>query len=417
MAEPRWARLGLAKLGGDRTEKGWHMAAVERPEGGAHRRAGGSRVGRWPKIVIGVVVVLLLAALAASLISIPYYAITPGEAVAVNSVLSVPGAVARSHRGRVLFVYVELTPLRAIEYPYFALDSSATLYKSQSILGLASAHQYQLEGEIDMADAHEAATYVGLRELGYRVDASPDGARIYLVEQGSPAEGVLRVGDVVTSVEGRPTPTTLALARAIEVHTPGTRLRLTYRGYLSASTRHVAITLGEFYVLGSGASRTYACLSLRAGRHDRPYYLKDGKVLSCAGVESVADYLLSDLPFPVSFATGGIVGPSAGLAFTLGLIDRLDPANLTNGLVVAATGTMSISGAVGPIGGVTQKTIAVRRAGGQVFFVPKAEYAKARAAAGPHLRIFGVNSITEVLADLRSIGGRIVVHRRAAAAT
>jgi PDZ domain-containing protein len=86
---------------------------------------------------------------------------------------------------------------------------------------------------------------------------------------------------------------------------------------------------------------------------------------------------------------------------------ELDPANLTGGLKVAATGTMSIDGTVGDVGGVAQKTVAVRGAGANVFLVPPQEYAVAKAHAGPHLKVYAVSTIGEAVHILESLGGRV----------
>src|SRR5208282_5475548 len=104
-------------------------------------------------------------------------------------------------------------------------------------------------------------------------------------------------------------------------------------------------------------------------------------------------FKVGPLPVKVDLSSEGIVGPSAGLAFTLGLIQELDAADLTGGRKVAATGTMSIDGSVGDVGGVAQKTIAVGGAGASVFFVPDQEYAVAKAKAGPNLKVYAVSSI------------------------
>jgi PDZ domain-containing protein len=110
----------------------------------------------------------------------------------------------------------------------------------------------------------------------------------------------------------------------------------------------------------------------------------------------------------VSIDSEGIIGPSAGLAFTIGLLEKLDPADLTGGKRVAATGTMSITGAVGDVGGVAQKTVAVRDAGAVLFLVPPQELAVARAHAGPNLKVVAVSTIGQAIAALEHIGGRLV---------
>ena len=79
------------------------------------------------------------------------------------------------------------------------------------------------------------------------------------------------------------------------------------------------------------------------------------------------------LPFEVNIDTGQIGGPSAGLAFTLTLIDELSPGNLTGGADVAVTGEIELDGTVGAIGGLAQKVSAVRQAGVRTFLVPTAQ--------------------------------------------
>jgi Lon-like protease len=76
------------------------------------------------------------------------------------------------------------------------------------------------------------------------------------------------------------------------------------------------------------------------------------------------------LPFEVDIETNTIGGPSAGLAFTLALIDELTPGELACGDKIAVTGTISLDGSVGPIGGLAQKVSAVHQNGVKTFLVP-----------------------------------------------
>src|SRR5205807_5116988 len=89
-----------------------------------------------------------------------------------------------------------------------------------------------------------------------------------------------------------------------------------------------------------------------------------------------------DLPFEIDIDSGSVVGPSAGVAYALELLDALTPGELTGGAKVAATGDLRLDGTVGPIGGVAQKAVTVRRAGATAFLVPKENYAEAKAHAG-----------------------------------
>jgi hypothetical protein len=113
------------------------------------------------------------------------------------------------------------------------------------------------------------------------------------------------------------------------------------------------------------------------------------------------------LPAIVKINTADIGGPSAGLAMTLALINRLSGGTLTGGHVIAATGTMSADGQVGAVGGVEEKAVAVHNAGATYFMVPDGDgnVNAARAAHEPDLTILPVRSLKQALSDLRRLGG------------
>jgi PDZ domain-containing protein len=115
-----------------------------------------------------------------------------------------------------------------------------------------------------------------------------------------------------------------------------------------------------------------------------------------------------DLPFEVDISSGEIGGPSAGLAFTLTLLDELTPGELTGGTVVGVTGTIDEEGNVGPIGGLRQKTTAVKAAGADVFIVPagqsEADLAAARKEAGD-MPVVAVATLDDALRALADLGG------------
>ena len=78
---------------------------------------------------------------------------------------------------------------------------------------------------------------------------------------------------------------------------------------------------------------------------------------------------LTDASLKVSLKDTG--GPSGGLIFSLGLVELLAPENLLQGRKIAATGTISKSGAVGAIGGVQEKIVAARAAGVELLFISR----------------------------------------------
>ncbi|MBD0743074.1 S16 family serine protease [Streptomyces sp. CBMA152] len=115
----------------------------------------------------------------------------------------------------------------------------------------------------------------------------------------------------------------------------------------------------------------------------------------------------------VSLNLADVGGPSAGLLFSLGIIDKLDGngsgGELTGGRVIAGTGTIDADGTVGAVGGVSLKTQAARRDGATVFLVPKAECSDAKAELPHGLRLIPVTTLSGAVASLKALdkGGDI----------
>ncbi|MEU1038716.1 S16 family serine protease [Streptomyces sp. NPDC005551] len=106
----------------------------------------------------------------------------------------------------------------------------------------------------------------------------------------------------------------------------------------------------------------------------------------------------------VTLKLADVGGPSAGLLFSLGIVDKLDGdgsgGDLTGGRTVAGTGTIDADGKVGAVGGVALKTQAARRDGATVFLVPKAECADARTDLPKGLRLIPVTTLKGAVGSL-----------------
>ncbi|KND39027.1 S16 family serine protease [Streptomyces acidiscabies] len=109
----------------------------------------------------------------------------------------------------------------------------------------------------------------------------------------------------------------------------------------------------------------------------------------------------------VDLKLSDVGGPSAGLLFTLGIIDKLDGdgngGDLTGGRVIAGTGTIDADGSVGAVGGVSLKTQAARRDGATVFLVPKAECSDAKAELPSGLRLVPVTDLKGAVGSLKAL--------------
>ncbi|MGW1430955.1 S16 family serine protease [Streptomyces sp. NPDC002431] len=111
----------------------------------------------------------------------------------------------------------------------------------------------------------------------------------------------------------------------------------------------------------------------------------------------------------VTLHLADVGGPSAGLFFALGIVDKLDGdghgGDLTGGRTIAGTGTIQPDGAVGAVGGVSLKTQAARRDGATVFLVPKAECREAKAELPGGLRLVPVTTLKDAVGSLRALSG------------
>ncbi|HEY1465567.1 MAG TPA: S16 family serine protease [Acidimicrobiales bacterium] len=342
------------------------------------------RPRRWLSIPVAIIAVLVLAVLVSSRVDLNYYAVQPGTAQSVQQFITVPAGRAHHVAHPVKLTDVELSRVSALTYLYFKLDSNTDLQPLESVTGGTPPSELDAQGNLEMSQAEAQAKAAALRRLGYVVPATPAGAVLFAVWNGTPAYGVLHVGDVITAVDGAPTLTADALTTALKKYHSGQTVNLSVQKGGAGKPQIVSITLHASTVnLGNGQS---AHVTL--------------------GIEPV-DQVDYSFPFPVTINVTNIGGPSAGLAMTLGVIDTLSGGNLTGSRTVAATGTMDDHGNVGDVGGVPQKTVAVERAGATIFLVPPQEYKAALSKKTPGLQIFAVSTLNQALHVLATHGGHV----------
>lgn len=114
-------------------------------------------------------------------------------------------------------------------------------------------------------------------------------------------------------------------------------------------------------------------------------------------------------PFDITIALEDIGGPSAGLMFTLGIIDRLTEGGITGGAHIAGTGTMQMDGSVGAIGGVTMKERAAHAAGADYMLLPAANCEEALTAVPDGLTLVPVRTLQDAVEAVSAIadGGQL----------
>lgn len=338
----------------------------------------GPRRRRWLRWVIAVVVLVIAAGVAGTTIKLDYYALAPGSALSVAPLIKVPPDKSHSVPGQVYLTTVSLSQVRAIDYVPDRLRSDVSVVPAAQVLGTLPPSQLQVQNALEMDSSKQAAQVAALRRLNYPVPEHDGGAVIVQVQKGTPAAGTLQIGQTITAINGHPTPTADQAVAITHAAHPGDVVHLTVDPGGGAPVRDVALTLGGRQVNGQQVAFMGVALTTNA------------------------QY---DFPFPITINSEGIGGPSAGLAYTLGIIQALTPDDLTGGKRVSATGTIDATGQVGDVGGVAQKTVAVRNAGATLFLVPPPEYKVAMQHAGGHLTVVPVASLNQALAALSSHGG------------
>ena len=327
------------------------------------------------------------------------YAITPGNATNVAPLVSVKGLGTDPHRDRIMLVDVYLQPLSELQYLDMRLFESHVEFVSADQLlepGVPSS-QLVAQGFLQMSDSQTAAKVAALRALGWKIPATPAGAVVTGVVDNTPAARAgLSVGDEITAVDGRAVTSQCSLVGSLEHVAPDTKLTLTVLpGKFSATgvlTRTRAVPIAITTAVSPNALAATNCAQFPSAG---PSWL---------GV-APEDGVAYKLPGSITLKTANIGGPSAGLAMTLTLIDTLSKGSLTGGRVIATTGTIDPQGHIGAIGGAAEKTIAVENAGAHYFFVPQGDYAAAQSTANASLHVIGVTTLSQVLDDLRKLGG------------
>lgn len=339
----------------------------------------------WPAVALGlrimsmVVVVTALGFLVLVLIPANEYAELPGQALPVAPMISVQGHDHGHIPANLLMTDVTLVKVdHLLEHLYFTLNSDARLEPAGQVSGNLNQSQFQQESLAEMHDSIQQAEVAALNATpGYHVRCCEPGPQVLYTFPGLPAARYLRPGDIFSAIDGHAVRTASQVGRYIKQLRPGQRA-------------HIAIVRGR--------RRIQVAVPTVPSTNGQPD--KRGHV-------AIIGVLTEDrLVFPVkiSIKSGNIGGPSAGLMFALGIIQRLEHHDLTHGCTVAGTGSIDATGKVGAIGGAKQKVIAARGAGARYFLVPDvAENVKPTVSARGDVTVVPVKTLAQALTYLKRI--------------
>jgi PDZ domain-containing protein len=323
-------------------------------------------------------VCVLAGLVVAAVVSVPYVALTPGPTLNTLSkaggkpIIQITGHRTYLTTGNLNLVTVSYTggpgtnfnifsALRAWLTPNDAVVPASEIYSSGQ-----TQQQVVQQDTQQMLGSQEDATAAALCYLNINYTTVDS---ISATVKGTPAYGVLQPGDVITAVDGQQVNCHHDVVTMIRNRKPGAPVTLT--------------------IDRKGATKTFTLVT--KGVSGQPV----------VGIQLAPPTY--KFPFTVKINLSDIGGPSAGMMFALGIVDKLTPSSLTDGRFIAGTGVIAPTGAVEPIGGIEQKMAGARAAGATIFLTPAANCSNTTGAVPAGLRLVKVSSLAGAISDLRAI--------------
>ncbi|MDR7315898.1 SepM family pheromone-processing serine protease [Brevibacillus nitrificans] len=337
------------------------------------RRAKGTKGFSW---------VLALASVALGLsffVPTNYYITRPGSAIDLAPMIEVEGGK-KDETGTFMLTTVRMGEANLAWYVYAQVSPDAELMQKELVVSQGESNEDFVRREQAVMDnSQKLAEAVAFKLAGYDVKVEKQGVWVLGTIDGFPAKKELKIGDVITSVDGVPTPEAKDLLQILSKKKAGDTVSIAYvRDGQEAKTMLTLVPLPESKSVGIGV---------------RP----DNK-------QNIV------IPKKVNIASQGIGGPSAGLMMTLEIYDQLKTdADMTKGYKIAGTGTIALDGTIGRIGGINHKVVAADKAGADIFFAPQdtpgadSNYEEALATAkriGTKMRIVPVKTVNDAVAYL-----------------
>lgn len=349
--------------------------AVERPDAEREPADTGRRLSRrgWTLVVSGSL--FLVFVLLGFFVQVPYVAISPGPTYDTlgQDGLGHPVVEIAGHQG--------VKDTGELRMTTVSLHEGITLFGALGLwvsgrYALAPREDYYKPGQTEeqvkrenvkqFQDSQSNAEVAALRHLNYPVKVLAKE-----IATGSPADHVLAPGDRLLVVNGKKILAEEDVRAALAGTKPDQTISITFQ-HEGQPERTEPLTLGQ--------------------RSDRP-----------EGFIGLTPIDRADVPFDVKISLQDVGGPSAGLMFTLAIVDRMTAGDLAAGRHIAGTGEITEKGEVDPIGGISFKVIGARDAGATDFLVPERNCAEAKTAVPDGLHLIKVSSLDSALAALADL--------------
>lgn len=327
------------------------------------------------------------------------FALVPADAEPVEPRLRIDGTETYDSAGQIYFVTIREPRITLLDWLVTKGSPTVRYLSYTDKYGDKTEEQLLQTGQRQMTGAKDRATYVAFERAGFDVARKNGPAVVDYVlclqpnenrtkcERFAPAHDVLQPLDTITAINGTPIVTVDDIGPVLKGVTAGDTVEVT----VERDGKPLTVDVETILAPGEDTPRTIIGFS-------------------------PVDTTTVELPDGVSvdIATEGIGGPSAGVAFTLTLIDAITPGNLMGDQKIAVTGEIDIDGNVGAIGGLNSKASAVKQVGVKYFLVPAGQpddpksndsIAAARRVVGDSVTIIPIATIDDALRVLQELGG------------
>lgn len=328
-----------------------------------------------------IAMVALALLVAASLIKVPYVLVTPGPAYSTigeidgKQFITITGTQTYPTEGDLF-----LTTISEYGGPSEGIDVFQAIWgwldTTQEVAPREAFYDESISEEENRLQNIEAfsssqtyAVGAALKHLGIPVT---ENVVVSSITEGAPALGLLKAGDQVLAVNGINTKNPKEVADLVRAKPAGSTV--------------------VFKVFRNGAIQEISVVT--AARTDDPTTDENEAGIPYVGIGLDMQYLGD---FKVEFAETNIGGPSAGMMFSVAIVDLLTPGAITGGKQIAGTGTIDGDGNVGPIGGIGRKLIGAQRAGATLFLAPKSNCNEVIGNIPDGLTVVPVETLTEAI--------------------
>jgi PDZ domain-containing protein len=339
------------------------------------------RSPRWPWIVAGVLIAIGLIIAIAWPFTVPYYTLSPGPVYDTADFITVEDGTI-SADGELFFLTVSLKEANVFEWAAGYVDPRVAVRERERVRPVGvSPEQLRRESLAAMEQSKQTATFVALTQLGYEVTLIGTGALVIETVPDSAANGVLLANDVIIEMDGSTVAFRDDIIGDLSDAQIGDLVEMVIERPVDEST-------DDFEELN---------VDLVLGQH------VDDPTRPMIGVLLDNNEPIVEFPVEVIIDSQNIGGPSAGMMFTLQIMDQLTEGEITHGDRIAGTGTIARDGTVGSIGGVKQKVFGAIDAGARAVLVPAGNFDDAVEAAGDDIEVVRVETIEDAVAFLETL--------------